>query len=155
MGQIRLTNRRGQVLHGFTEFRGIRRNHPWRWAQQLSPRSLPRQGRAKSLVPGTERRAWRRADNYGRSTASRISPCLRDAFMVILGLEHFEQFPDIVRHHEAGTIPPTVMWGCCPTHFDPSQAPAGKHTAFMWEKLPFRLRGNSANWDLEKENHGR
>ena len=39
--------------------------------------------------------------------ASRISssqtrhPQLRNAFMVILGLEHFEQFPEIVRHHEA------------------------------------------------------
>src|SRR5438105_5284560 len=62
------------------------------------------------------------------------------AFMVILGLERFEQFSDIVRHHEEGRIPPTVMWGASPTVFDPSQAPPGGHTAFMWEKLPYRLR---------------
>jgi phytoene dehydrogenase-like protein len=28
------------------------------------------------------------------------------------------------------------MWGSCPTVFDPSQAPPGQHTGFMWEKLP-------------------
>ncbi|PYV40831.1 MAG: hypothetical protein DMG06_19035 [Acidobacteria bacterium] len=87
--------------------------------------------------------------------AAEQNPQLESAFMVILGLEHFEQFPELVRHHEAGTIPPTVMWGSCPTRFDPAQAPPGKHTAFMWEKLPYRLRGNPANWDSEKESHGK
>jgi phytoene dehydrogenase-like protein len=82
-------------------------------------------------------------------------PYLEQAFMVILGLEGIGNFPEIVRHHEAGTIPPTVMWGATPTVFDPSQAPAGKHTAFMWEKLPYRLGGDPSNWDREKESHGR
>lgn len=81
-------------------------------------------------------------------------PELARAFMVILGLEHFEQFHGIVRHHEEGRIPPTVMWGATPTLFDPSQAPMGAHTAFMWEKLPYRLRGDAANWDAERERHG-
>jgi phytoene dehydrogenase-like protein len=74
--------------------------------------------------------------------------------MVILGLEDASAFPEIVRHHEAGTIPPTVMWGATPTVFDPSQAPSGGHTAFMWEKLPYRLNGNPQSWDAEKERHG-
>jgi phytoene dehydrogenase-like protein len=74
--------------------------------------------------------------------------------MVIMGLDHVDQFHDIVRHHEAGTIPPTVMWGACPTLFDPSQAPAGQHTAFMWEKLPYRLHGDAANWDAARDEHG-
>jgi len=82
------------------------------------------------------------------------NPQLTRAFMVILGLEQFEQFPEIVRHHEAGTIPPTVMWGSCPTLFDAAQAPAGKHTAFMWEKLPFALHGDPAAWDREGKSHG-
>jgi phytoene dehydrogenase-like protein len=60
-----------------------------------------------------------------------------------------------VRCHETGTIPRTVMWGSCPTQFDPTQAPPGKHSAFMWEKLPYRLNGDAANWDREKEAHGR
>jgi phytoene dehydrogenase-like protein len=81
-------------------------------------------------------------------------PELSQALMVIMGLDHFDQFGDIVGHHEAGTIPPTVMWGACPTAFDPSQAPAGMHTAFMWEKLPYRLRGN-LDWAGVGEQHGR
>jgi len=87
--------------------------------------------------------------------AAKKYPHLQDALMIVLGLETIDQFHDIVRHHEQGTIPPTVMWGCCPTHFDSSQAPAGFHTAFMWEKLPYRLKGDPRNWDAEKDAHGR
>ena len=67
-----------------------------------------------------------------RYRASADHPELAQAFMVIMGLDHVDQFSDIVRHHEAGTIPPTVMWGACPTLFDPGQTPASCHTAFMW-----------------------
>jgi len=87
--------------------------------------------------------------------ATSTHPELAQAFMTILGLDRLDQFFEIVRHHEAGTIPPTVMWGACPTLFDASQASHGKHTAFMWEKLPYRLGGNPANWDRAREGHGR
>lgn len=83
------------------------------------------------------------------------NPDLDKALMVIVGLEHVRQFPEIVKHHEKGTIPPTVMWGSCPTVFDDSQAPPGKHTAFMWEKLPYHLYGDPKNWDKEKDSHGK
>jgi phytoene dehydrogenase-like protein len=89
-----------------------------------------------------------------RYAASDAHPELAKAFMVIMGLDHVDQFHGIVRHHEAGTIPPTVMWGACPTLFDPSQAPLGRHTAFMWEKLPYRLHGDPANWDAARDAHG-
>ena len=82
------------------------------------------------------------------------NPDLKKALMVIVGLEHYNQYPDIVKHHENGTIPPGVMWGSCPTIFDPSQAPPGKHTAFMWEKLPYHLKGDPQNWDSYKHFHG-
>lgn len=84
-----------------------------------------------------------------RYRAEEKHPELARAFMVILGLEHFEQFHDIVRCHEENRVPPPVMWGACPTLFDPSQAPAGRHTAFMWEKVPYRRP-----WDAERERHG-
>jgi phytoene dehydrogenase-like protein len=89
-----------------------------------------------------------------RYAARTNHPELDSAFMVILGLDHVDQFLDIVRHHEAGTIPPTVMWGACPTLFDQSQAPAGRHTAFMWEKLPYRLQGDPNHWDRAGARHG-
>jgi phytoene dehydrogenase-like protein len=87
--------------------------------------------------------------------ASAAHPQLGRAFMLIMGLDHVDQFGEIVRHHEAGTVPPTVMWGACPTVFDPTQAPAGRHTAFMWEKLPYRLGGDPDNWDRAGEEHGK
>ena len=29
----------------------------------------------------------------------------------------------------------------------------GKHTLFMWEKVPYNLRGSPTNWEREKEAH--
>lgn len=81
-------------------------------------------------------------------------PELDKAFMVVLGLERFEQFHNIVAAHQDGRLPETVMWGACPTLFDPSQAPPGKHTLFMWEKVPYALRGAPKNWESEKYAHG-
>ena len=75
--------------------------------------------------------------------------------MFIVGLERFDQFHNIVAAHLRGEIPPTVAWGACPTIFDGTQAPAGRHVAFLWEKVPFSLRGDAQNWDAEKDLHGR
>jgi phytoene dehydrogenase-like protein len=80
---------------------------------------------------------------------------LNRAFMVILGLERMDQFHEMVAAHERGEIPPPIMWGACPTLFDPGQAPPGRHTAFMWEKVPYALSGDAQNWDAEREAHGR
>src|SRR5262249_4997150 len=77
-------------------------------------------------------------------------PELDEAFMVLMGLEKFDQFQKIIEAHERGEVPATVAWGACPTLFDPSQAPPGRHTAFLWEKLPYALRGDPANWANEK-----
>lgn len=90
-----------------------------------------------------------------RYSAADQRPELNRAFMVILGLEVLDNFHQMVAAHERGEFPPPIMWGACPTLFDPSQAPAGKHTAFMWEKLPYALHGDARNWDTMKEEHGR
>lgn len=82
-------------------------------------------------------------------------PELHRAFMVILGLDRFEQFHDIVAAHERGEIPQTVAWGACPTLFDSTQAPAGCHTAFLWEKLPYALHGDARQWAAAQAAHQR
>ena len=41
-----------------------------------------------------------------RYTATANHPELAQAFMTIVGLDHIDQFFDIIRHHEAGTDPP-------------------------------------------------
>lgn len=83
-----------------------------------------------------------------RYTAARNQPELERAFMVILGLNSLSQFREIVAAHERGVKPPPVMWGACPTLFDPTQAPEGKHTAFMWEKVPYVMPD-------DRDQHGR
>ncbi len=88
-----------------------------------------------------------------RYLASEKHPELERAFMVIVGLERFEQFDEIVRAHEAGEIPPAVAWGATPTLFDPGQAPPGRHTAFLWEKVPYALRGDPREWEKEGAAH--
>ena len=90
-----------------------------------------------------------------RYAAAATRPELNEAFMIIMGLERRLQFSEIVVAHERGTMPPTVMWGTCPSQFDPSQAPPGKHTAFMWEKLPYALGSDPNSWDTAKVAHGR
>ncbi len=88
-----------------------------------------------------------------RYAAGEGDPSLTQAFMVILGLERFEQFGQIVQAHERGQIPGTVMWGACPTQFDARQAPSGGHTAFMWEKVPYALVGEARTWDQAARRH--
>ncbi|MFT5465578.1 MAG: phytoene dehydrogenase-like protein [Verrucomicrobiales bacterium] len=73
-----------------------------------------------------------------------------EALMVVTGVRDIAQFEEIVASHKRGEIPPSrVMWGSCPSQFDSTQSPPDKHTAFMWEKLPYRL-----NWDERKSAHG-
>lgn len=90
-----------------------------------------------------------------RWTAAARRPELDRALMFIVGLERFGQFHDIVAAHERGEIPSTVAWGSCPSLFDPTQAPPGRHVAFLWEKLPYALRGDARQWDAAAEAHGR
>jgi phytoene dehydrogenase-like protein len=87
-------------------------------------------------------------------TAATSRPELARALMIILGLDDDRQFHEIVDAHEHGEIPGTVAWGACPTVFDPSQAPVGRHVAFLWEKVPYSLRGDPANWHAEMRRHG-
>ena len=89
-----------------------------------------------------------------RYTAAQSDPGLEKAFMVILGLDHVDRYLEMVACHQAGRRPPNIMWGSCPTLFDPSQAPEGKHTAFMWQKTPYRLNGDPAQWDSERDSLG-
>ena len=93
-------------------------------------------------------------DEPPRYAAADRHPELNEAFMMLIGLERFDQFQEILEAHERGQIPPSVAWGACPTLFDASQAPPRQHTAFLWEKLPYALKGDPANWTAEKEAHG-
>lgn len=75
-------------------------------------------------------------------------PSLDQAFMIIMGIDDLNTYEKMVQNHEVGVMPPgPVLYGACQTVHDPSQAPSGKHTAFMWQKVPYHLYGNADNWD--------
>jgi phytoene dehydrogenase-like protein len=80
-------------------------------------------------------------------------PEVQKSLMVIMGIDKIDTFLELVRSHDEGRTGPPVLWGGTPTAIDPSQASAGYHTAFMWEKTPYALRGNSWNWVDEKSKH--
>ncbi len=86
--------------------------------------------------------------------AAEKHPHLGRTFMAILGLNHVDRYLEMVDAHVAGSHPPTIMWGSCPTVFDPSQAPDGGHTIFVWQKTPYAIKGNGANWDAEQDRVG-
>jgi phytoene dehydrogenase-like protein len=73
---------------------------------------------------------------------------LDQAFMTILGIDDLETYRRMVECHEVGAMPPgPILYGACQSIHDPTQAPAGKHTAFMWQKVPFHLYGDPNNWE--------
>lgn len=122
----------------------------------IEPGVLPEDWRAKAAGFRFNLLAPLFSINVELSAAPRYGMGGADPFMVILGLDHVDQFREIVSSHEQGRVPESrVMWGACPTVFDPGQAPEGAHTAFLWEKLPYGLRGDARNWDHEKDVHAR
>ncbi|HEU5316586.1 MAG TPA: NAD(P)/FAD-dependent oxidoreductase, partial [Chloroflexota bacterium] len=71
------------------------------------------------------------------------------AFMSVLGLDRPEQIYALYDRLGRGLLPEQVwMNGAVPTLHDPSQAPPGKHTAFVWQKVPYALAdGGPRSWD--------
>jgi phytoene dehydrogenase-like protein len=83
-----------------------------------------------------------------RYAAAERIPSANDAFMTVMGIDDLDTYEKMVDNHAVGIMPPgPVLYGACQTLFDPTQAPPGKHTAFMWQKVPYHLYGNSDNWD--------
>lgn len=83
-------------------------------------------------------------------------PSADDCYMVIMGIDDLQTFRQMFECHERGMMPPgPVLYGACMTRHDPTQAPAGKHTAFVWQKVPYHLYGNPDNWDRYKDKVGR
>lgn len=93
--------------------------------------------------------ALREAPHY-RAVAA--CPALPEAGLTVLGLDA----PDEIYDLYAGRLPalPSI-WGTTPTNHDPSQAPDGFATAFMWQKVPYALDGDPRHWDAGKEAHAR
>jgi phytoene dehydrogenase-like protein len=88
-------------------------------------------------------------------TAARTAPEINDALMVLIGLDEIEQYYKLIDAHENGRVPPNISWGATPSRFDPSQARPGGHTAFMWQKVPYRIDGDPGKWETQGQDHAR
>ncbi len=74
------------------------------------------------------------------------------SFMHIVGLETFEDLQNLFEDCRTGQLPrKPFMNGATPSYHDPTQAPPGKATAFMWQLAPYHLWGNPLNWDKVRD----
>lgn len=89
-----------------------------------------------------------------RYTAARRQPALDEAFKVAVGFEEGDVFDRLRSSIRRGVLPARpAFYAACPTRFDPSQAPPGYHTAFLWHPVPYELEG--ANWEEVKDDFAR
>jgi len=81
-----------------------------------------------------------------------FDPDASRAFMSVMGLDRPEQVFQLHDRLSRGRLPEKIwMNSAVPTLHDPSQAPPGKHTAFVWQKVPYGLAdGGGARWDAVK-----
>ena len=81
-------------------------------------------------------------------TAEVREPDAGRILLTLVGMDSREDMFEFHRAHEEGRIPRKLFFnGTTPTVFDPSQAPPGKHTAFMWQMAPYDLAdGGPRRW---------
>lgn len=79
-------------------------------------------------------------------------PEVAGAFMHIVGLETYDDLRNLFDDCRSGQLPrKPFMNGATPSLHDPTQAPPGKATAFMWQLAPYNLWGNPLNWDRVRD----
>lgn len=88
-----------------------------------------------------------------RHTSSQFDPDIDRAFKLNIGLETPEDYALLLSEIRLGKLPEHLGMFCsCPTLFDPCQAPKGKHTALIWQPVPYALRdGGVERWDEVKD----
>ena len=87
-----------------------------------------------------------------RWKAAEKNPDVQKCYFIAVGLESVSDIQDQINDIR-NKIPPRKPGGVAlsPTPFDPSQAPAGKHTALFWQFAPYELKEGS--WDDIKEEY--
>ncbi|HEY5332102.1 MAG TPA: NAD(P)/FAD-dependent oxidoreductase [Solirubrobacterales bacterium] len=87
-----------------------------------------------------------------RYAAEDFDPDVGRAFSIVLGADSGAEIDQVFDQVAAGQLPARFAGnGTCPSKFDPSVAPQGKHIAFWWPWAPFDLDGDPENWDRRRE----
>lgn len=87
-----------------------------------------------------------------RHRSAKFDPDIDKAFKLNIGLETPEDYYTLLSEIRLGKLPEHLGLFCsCPTLFDSTQAPRGKHTALIWQPVPYALGDGGAEvWDEVK-----
>jgi phytoene dehydrogenase-like protein len=87
-----------------------------------------------------------------RHVGTDFHPGINQALKVNIGCQSLDQLFALHDEVAAGKIPTKVSFGTgSATQFDPSQAPAGKATAYAWHAMPYAPEGDPENIEAVKE----
>jgi phytoene dehydrogenase-like protein len=91
-------------------------------------------------------------DEQPRYTSNAFDPNIDKALKYNIGCESMEQLFALHDEVAHGKLPSEVSFGTGHiTCFDPSQAPAGHHTAYGWHAMPYAPGGDPANIESVKD----
>jgi phytoene dehydrogenase-like protein len=80
-----------------------------------------------------------------------FDPDIDRAFNLFLGFDDTAQVIRCFEQCRASEFPDHLMGnGACNSRFDPTYAPAGKHTAFWWPFAPYALPDGPEGWDRRR-----
>ena len=97
--------------------------------------------------------ALREAPRY---TSTEFDPNVNRAMKQNIGSETLEQLMGVHRAVAAKSMPTDIQFGAGPlTMIDPTQAPAGMHTAYAWHVVPYDPGGDPANAEQYRDSFGR
>ena len=83
-----------------------------------------------------------------------FDPDIDAAFNIFFGMEDLDEVRSCFADCEAERFPDVLMGnGACNSAFDPSYAPAGRHSAFWWPFAPYAADGDPANWDEKRDDY--
>ncbi|MBI3090619.1 MAG: NAD(P)/FAD-dependent oxidoreductase [Candidatus Tectomicrobia bacterium] len=91
-------------------------------------------------------------DEAPRFVAAQGNPDVARCWLIAWGVENPRHIQEIVNDIRARTLPRRILgFGGSPTANDPSQAPPGKHTAFIWTFVPYHLPQGPESWPRVQE----
>ncbi len=97
--------------------------------------------------------ALREAPRY---TSTEFDPNVNRAMKQNIGSETLDQLMGVHRAVAAKSMPTDIQFGAGPlTMIDPTQAPAGMHTAYAWHVVPYDPGGDPANAEQYRDSFGR
>lgn len=96
--------------------------------------------------------ALREAPRY---TSTDFDPNVNRAMKQNIGSETLEQLMGVHRAVQDKAMPADIQFGAGPlTMIDPTQAPAGRHTAYAWHVVPYDPGGDPANAEAYRDSFG-